>query len=63
MFEISEKVRMRLEMLVFVLVGTIVTMELTHPSSGMQAFSAGLGWTGLAAKPCPPGPKKTKGTE
>jgi hypothetical protein len=63
MFEMSKKTRMRLEMLIFVLVGTIVTMELTQPSTGMQAFSAGLGWTGLVAKPCSNESRRTKRTD
>ena len=51
MFEMGEKVRVRFELVIFVVGGTFVTMLFTHPSTGMQAFSAGLGWTGLVAKP------------
>ena len=59
-FDFDENVRIRVEMIVFVLVGTVLAMGLTSPNSMPQAFSAGLGWTGLAAKPSLDGSKPKK---
>ena len=50
-FDLDENVRCRLELLIFVVIGTIVAIGLTKPINVQQAFSAGLGWTGIAARP------------
>jgi len=50
-FNLTENVRYRMELVIFVLVGTIVALGIARPSTVAQAFSAGLGWTGIAAKP------------
>ena len=50
-FDLSEKVRVRLEMLLFITIGTFVAMGVAQPSNAVQALTAGLGWTGLVAKP------------
>ena len=59
--DMSEKVRIRFEMIVFMVIGTVVAIGLTSPSTAPQAFSAGLGWTGLAAKPSLSGSKRQRG--
>lgn len=51
LFDLDEKVRARLEMAVFVVVGTVIAIGIAKPVNVQQAFSAGLGWTGIAAKP------------
>jgi hypothetical protein len=51
MFEMNERTHIRFAFLIFVVFGTFVAMLFAQPSTGMQAFSAGLGWTGLVAKP------------
>lgn len=50
-FDLTESVRYRTELVIFVLVGTIVALGIARPSTMAQAFSAGLGWTGIAARP------------
>jgi hypothetical protein len=50
-FDLGKNARYRVELVVFVLFGTIVAMGIARPASMAQAFSAGLGWTGIAAKP------------
>ena len=46
-FAFSETSRIRVEFIVFVMVGMVTCMLLTHPANTQQAFAAGLGWTGL----------------
>ena len=60
-FDLDDRWRVRLEMFVFIIVGTFVAIGVTQPSSVPQAFTAGLGWTGLVAKPEVGGPKQRKG--
>ncbi|MGA3373981.1 MAG: hypothetical protein ABSC48_19740 [Terracidiphilus sp.] len=50
-FDLSEKVRVRLEMLLFLTIGTLVAMGIAQPTNAVQALTAGLGWTGLVARP------------
>lgn len=50
-FRMEDHVRYRVELLIFVVLGTLIAMGIAKPSNVQQAFSAGLGWTGLAAKP------------
>lgn len=59
-FSMEENTRARLEMIIFVVVGTAIAVALTNPTSASQAFSAGLGWTGLAARPNPEGTKPNR---
>jgi hypothetical protein len=61
MFEIDENVRARWEFAIFVLIGTVVAMGVAKPINVQQAFSAGLGWTGVASKPGPIRRAKPKG--
>jgi hypothetical protein len=49
-FALSEPNRIRVEFLVFIVVGTVTCMILTQPANPQQAFAAGLGWTGLLTK-------------
>lgn len=51
LFDLDERVRARLEFAVFVAVGTAIAIGIAKPINVQQAFSAGLGWTGVAAKP------------
>ena len=44
------RVRMISEFVIFLLIGTYVSVALFDPSTGGQALAAGLGWTGLASK-------------
>lgn len=59
-FKLEDNVRYRLELLIFISLGTIIAMGLAKPSNVQQAFSAGIGWTGLAARPEEPGKRKTR---
>jgi hypothetical protein len=52
-FNLEVNTRHRLELLIFVAIGTVIAMGVAKPANVQQAFSAGLGWTGLAAKPGP----------
>jgi hypothetical protein len=47
----DERTRDRLEMITFVITGTLIGMGVGHPQTVPQAFAAGAGFTGLAAKP------------
>lgn len=60
-FKMEETTRIRLELAVFLVVGTAVAMGITRPGTASQAFSAGLGWTGLAAKPSGHASRSKKG--
>lgn len=43
--------RMIVQLIVFVAIGTFVTVQVFAPSTGGQAFAAGLGWTaGLTSR-------------
>jgi len=44
------RTRKLVEVVVFLALGTYITVEVFGPSTGGQAFAAGLGWTGLASK-------------
>jgi hypothetical protein len=46
-----ERLRQLLEFAAFVALGVYVAVRITHPANELQAFSAGLGWTGIAANP------------
>ena len=35
------------EFVIFVVLGVLIAVGLTHPSTSQQAIAAGLGWTGL----------------
>lgn len=50
-FQLSEKARVIIEFVIFVGFGCAVSIGIVHPQNAAQAFSAGLGWTGLAARP------------
>jgi hypothetical protein len=44
-------VRMLVELIIFLSLGTFVTVQVFGPSTGGQAFAAGMGWTaGLASR-------------
>ena len=43
--------RQFIEFCLFIAFGTYIAMRITHPGNELQAFSAGLGWTGIAANP------------
>lgn len=47
----NQNTRDRLEMFTFIIVGTLIAMGVGHPQTVPQAFAAGAGFTGLAAKP------------
>ena len=47
----NEKDRERLEMLIFILVGTAIAMGVGHPKNIPQSFAAGAGFTGLSTQP------------
>jgi hypothetical protein len=49
-FNMAEATRHRFEIIIFVFVGTAIAMGVAAPNTIPQAFSAGLGWTGLAAR-------------
>jgi prepilin signal peptidase PulO-like enzyme (type II secretory pathway) len=51
LFVSSKKVREVCEFVSFLILGTILSLFLTQPVSTIQAFSAGLGWTGLFTVP------------
>lgn len=44
---IEGKARDVLELISFIVLGTFVAMLFTEPNNVRQAFSAGLGWTGM----------------
>lgn len=48
---LNDTLRHQLEIGVFVTVGTAIALGVAKPDTVAQAFSAGLGWTGLAARP------------
>lgn len=45
------RIRVCIEFLVFIAFGTFIAVHVVQPSTPGQAFSAGMGWTGLAARP------------
>jgi hypothetical protein len=49
MFVKSDRARMVIELIVFVSLGCLVGIGIVRPQNIPQAFSAGLGWTGLVA--------------
>jgi len=50
-FDLSDKKQLLFEMVILVITGAVVAMIFTRPVTPAQAFSAGLGWTGFAARP------------
>lgn len=40
-----------IEFAIFIFLGTVVAIMVVEPSTSRQAFAAGLGWTGLVARP------------
>jgi hypothetical protein len=50
-FQMVEKTRSAVEFVVFVVLGCLVGIAVTNPSSAIQAITAGFGWTGLFARP------------
>lgn len=46
----NEKVRIIVELAIFLIIGCLVSVGVINPSTPAQAFAAGLGWTGLATK-------------
>ncbi len=49
-FVIAPKSRLLLEFAIFVFIGCAISIGIVHPQNAAQAFSAGLGWTGLVGK-------------
>ena len=47
---LSERFKILIEPVIFVLLGTLVGMMLGIPSNAPQAFAAGIGWTALATR-------------
>jgi hypothetical protein len=54
----DEASRARVEMIIFLIMGTLLAMGLAHPRSVPQAFAAGAGFTGLTTKPTSASSKK-----
>ncbi len=50
-FELSERSKILCEFFVFLFFGCSIAMGVIHPQNAAQAFSAGLGWTGLVGRP------------
>jgi hypothetical protein len=46
-FGLGPKARILAELLVFIFLGCAISLGIVRPQSAAQAFSAGLGWTGL----------------
>ena len=49
-FHLSERTQIVTELGMFLLFGCSITMGIIHPQNAAQAFSAGLGWTGLVGR-------------
>ena len=47
---IAEDVREKIEPILFVLLGTVLSVGIIQPTTAAQAFAAGVGWTSLASK-------------
>ncbi|EIM26013.1 hypothetical protein MicloDRAFT_00067430 [Microvirga lotononidis] len=45
----NENLRLAVEVLVFMLIGCLLSHGLVQPTTAPQAFAAGLAWTGLAS--------------
>jgi hypothetical protein len=48
---LEDRLRIWVEFIVFIMLGTVVAVAFTQPVSKAQAISAGLGWTGLVFRP------------
>lgn len=48
---LSEDTQSQIEVLVFMVIGTVVATACVEPQTARQAIAAGLGWTGLLASP------------
>jgi hypothetical protein len=48
---LNDSAKIWLEFCTFIMVGCIFAVGMTHPSNSQQSIAAGLGWTGLAARP------------
>jgi hypothetical protein len=44
------RVRGTIEILIYLSLGTLITIAVINPGTPAQAFAAGLGWTGLTTK-------------
>ena len=49
-FGLSERVRLAVEPVIFVVLGGFFAVGLLDPSTIPQAIAAGIGWTGLVSK-------------
>lgn len=49
-FNLGPRTRVVTELAVFVMIGCAVSIGIVHPQNAAQAFSAGLGWTGLVGR-------------
>lgn len=54
-FGVPGRWRARLEFVIFIVLGCLVGIGLVDPRSPVQALTAGLGWTGVFARPTGPG--------
>ena len=50
-FHMDPRLRVSIELLIFIGFGTFIAVAVTAPNNPGQAFSAGMGWTGIAARP------------
>jgi hypothetical protein len=48
---LSDDRKTQIELVVFMLIGTVVATACVEPQTARQAIAAGLGWTGLLASP------------
>jgi hypothetical protein len=46
----NDSIREKIEPVLFVLLGTVLSIGIIQPSTPAQAFAAGVGWTSLASK-------------
>ncbi len=59
-FPMDDRLRASIELVVFVGFGTFIALVVTTPNTPGQAFSAGMGWTGFAARPKSSTKKRSK---
>jgi hypothetical protein len=46
----NDNIREKIEPVMFVLLGTVLSIWIIQPTTPAQAFAAGVGWTSLASK-------------
>jgi hypothetical protein len=46
----NDNIREKIEPIMFVLLGTVLSIWIIQPTTPAQAFAAGVGWTSLASK-------------